>query len=181
MIPSKYGPLRLSAEFQQRCRRVIFLDFDGVLHPTKAIEGARPPLDPEQILRGWPDTFQHLGILRGLLNGHQDVAVVVSSSWRMFLSDAQLGELLAPIAPWYAGSVGSPYLARDQAIHIWLELNNIHDFAVLDDKLEYFPGPSGAWSSLIVCDGERGISDMHVQQKLRDWLASSVGCGLRGG
>lgn len=170
---SKNGPHRLSAELQQRCRRVIFLDFDGVLHPPKAIEGAKPPLEPQQILNGWPGTFEHLGVLKNLLQGHPDVAVVVSSSWRMFLKDAQLGELLAPIAPWYGGSVGSPYLARDVAIGTWLELNDIREFAVLDDKEEYFPGPSGKWPTLIGCDSERGISDVGVQQKLQDWLGSS--------
>ncbi len=170
---SKYAPHRLSAELQQRCRRVIFLDFDGVLHPPKAIEGAKPPLEPQQILNGWAGTFEHLGVLKNLLQGHPDVAVVVSSSWRMFLKDAQLGELLAPIAPWYGGSVGSPYLARDVAIGTWLELNDIREFAVLDDKEEYFPGPSGKWPTLIGCDSERGISDVGVQQKLQDWLDSS--------
>lgn len=171
MTFSKHGPHRLPESWQGRCRRAIFLDFDGVLHPPAAIEGAKPPLEPEWIQRGWPGTFQHLGILESLLHGHQDVAVVVSSSWRMFLSDTQLGELLAPIANWYAGSIGSPYVARDQAIRIWLGLNNIHDFAVLDDKKEYFPGGPEAWPTLILCNGEQGISDARAQRKLLDWLA----------
>ena len=173
MSQSKYVPHRLNSELQQRCRRVIFLDFDGVLHPPKAIEGAKPPLVPQQILSGWPAAFQHLGVLKNLLQCHSDVAVVVSSSWRMFLNDAQLGELLAPIAPWYGGSIGSPYIAREVAIRAWLELNNIREFVVMDDKEEYFPGSSGTWPTLLVCDGEKGISDAGVQKKLRNWLGAS--------
>ncbi len=91
----------------------------------------------------------------------------------MFLNDAQLGELLIPIAPWYGGSVGSPYLARDIVIRTWLELNNIREFVILDDKAEYFPGYPDAWPTLILCDAERGISDERVQQQLRSWLESA--------
>ena len=149
---------------------MIFLDFDGVLHPLHAINGAKPPLQPHEILQAWPATFQHLNILKELLHDHLDVAVVVSSSWRMFLSDEQLAELLAPIAHWYGGSIGSPYLARDVAIRAWLKLNDIQEFAVLDDKVEYFPDAANAWPSLILCDSDSGLADTHVQRQLRAWL-----------
>lgn len=166
MTSSKYGPNKLEAQ----CSRVIFLDFDGVLHPPRAIAGARPPLEPQEIRTGWPATFQHLGILKDLLQEHSDIAVVVSSSWRIFLNDAQLGELLAPIARWYGGSIGNPQIGRDVAIRAWLELNAITDYVVLDDKPKFFPGAAGAWPTLILCDSETGISDIGVQQKLRDWM-----------
>ena len=68
--------------------RVIFLDFDGVLHPPRAIAGARPPIQPNEIRAGWPATFQYLGILKDLLREHSDIAGLVSSSWRIFLNDA---------------------------------------------------------------------------------------------
>jgi hypothetical protein len=117
-----------------------FLDFDGVLHPPRAIAGARPPLEPHEIRAGWPATFQHLGILKDLLREHSNIAVVVSSSWRIFLNDAQLGELLAPIARWYGGSVGNPQIGRDVAIRAWLELNAITDYVVLTTNLSSFLG-----------------------------------------
>ena len=166
----KHGPHRLAAALHGRFRRVIFLDFDGVLHPPQAIEGAKPPLKPHEILQGWPATFQHLGILKELLHDHPDVCIVVSSSWRMFLNDQQLGELLSPIAHWYGGSIGSPYLARDTAIRAWLELNRTLDFAVLDDKPEYFPDAAAAWPTLILCDSNSGLSNDRVQRQLRAWL-----------
>lgn len=147
--------------------RVIFLDFDGVLHPPRAIAGAKPPLSPQQVVQGWPETFQHLPILVELLRGHQDIAVVVSSSWRMYLDDAQLGELLEPIADWYAGSIGSPYLGRDVAITNWLSLHSVSDFVVLDDVQRFFPGD---WPTLILCESSVGISDACVQNQLDEWI-----------
>ncbi|MPS90060.1 MAG: hypothetical protein E2585_15445 [Comamonas sp.] len=180
MNSSKYGPNKLAPSLAKRCSRVIFLDFDGVLHPPRAITGAKPPLEPHEIQAGWPATFQHLGILAGLLQKHADIAVVVSSSWRIFLNDAQLGELLAPIARWYGGSVGNPHIGRDVAIRAWLEHNAITDYAVLDDKPKFFPGPPESWPTLILCESETGISDVSVQQKLRDWMSRRTACVTAG-
>ena len=153
-----------------RCRvtRVIFLDFDGVLHPPKAIEGAVPPLSPARIRSGWPSTFEHLPLLASVLEGHLNVGVVVSSSWRMFLDDAELGELLAPIERWYAGSVGQPYRGRLEAIEAWLGCNQIDDYIALDDNAKFFPG---TWPALIVCDPQAGLTTPGVMEAVMSWLA----------
>lgn len=183
MTVSKYGPGRLAPSLSARCSRVIFLDFDGVLHPPRAIAGARPPLEPHEILTGWPATFQHLGILQKMLEEHADIAVVVSSSWRMFLTDEQLGELLEPIATWYGGSIGSPHVGRDVAIRAWLEVNAITDYVVLDDMPKFFPGLEKDWPSLILCESELGISAPGVQKKLEEWMnrhAVSLCCASAG-
>lgn len=150
--------------------RVLFLDFDGVLHPPKAIAGARPPLTPAQIRAGWPQTFEHLPLLAQLLQAHTDVCVVVSSSWRLFLSEEELGELLSPIAPWYAGALHPRLTQRDEAIKAWLAENSIKDFAVLDDVPRFFTGYPSQWPELIVCNAALGIADIQVQQRLQAWL-----------
>jgi len=150
--------------------RVLFLDFDGVLHPPKAIAGARPPLTSAQIRDGWPLTFQHLPLLAQLLQGHEDLLVIVSSSWRLFLSEEELGELLHPIAPWYAGALHPRLAQRDEAIKDWLAQYNITEFAVLDDVPKFFTGYPSQWPELIVCNPALGIADIEVQQKLQAWL-----------
>lgn len=146
------------------------MDFDGVLHSPGAIAGAQPPLTPVEIQRGWPDTFMHLPLLANLLKDYSDVAVVVSSSWRMFLDDIELGELLKPISHWYAGSTGNVHLGRDKAIKEWLRHNTIKEFIILDDVESFFPGN---WPMLILCKPNDGISDLHVLQKLQAWLGSA--------
>lgn len=155
---------------QANQKRVIFLDFDGVLHPPKAIAGAKPPLTPAQIRAGWPQTFQHLPLLAQLLQGHADVGVVVSSSWRLFLSEEDLGELLSPITPWYVGALHPRLTLRDEAIKAWLGQNNITNFAVLDDVPRFFSGYPSQWPQLIVCNAALGIADIQVQQRLQAWL-----------
>jgi hypothetical protein len=158
----------LSPEMRQRFWRALFLDFDGVLHAPGAIAGAKPPLSPAQIRAGWPKTFEHVKLLAEQLQGCGEVGVIVCSSWRMFLDDDALGSLLQPIAAWYKGSTGLPYQPRDVAIKTWLEVNNILDFAVIDDNASFFPGD---WPTLIVCDAERGLDDPAVLAKLSDWLS----------
>ncbi|MFZ7336446.1 HAD domain-containing protein [Comamonas jiangduensis] len=145
--------------------RVLFLDFDGVLHPPKAIAGAKPPLTPTQIRLGWPQTFQHLPVLERLLAGYDNVGVVVSSSWRQYLKVPELAELLASIGSYFAGAVR--HGARDEAIRAYINEHAIEDFVILDDVKKFFPGD---WPQLILCNSALGISDPAVQQKLQTWL-----------
>ena len=150
--------------------RVLFLDFDGVLHPPKAIAGAKPPLTPTQIRLGWPQTFQHLPVLERLLTGYDNVGIVVSSSWRQYLKESELAELFGSIGPHFAGAVG--HGARDEAIRAYVIEHSIEDFVILDDVQKFFPGD---WPQLILCNSALGISDTAVQQKLQAWLQK--GCG----
>lgn len=145
--------------------RVLFLDFDGVLHPPKAIAGAKPPLTPTQIRVGWSQTFEHLPVLERLLTGYENVAVVVSSSWRHYLEETELAELLGSIGTHFAGAVG--HGARDEAIRAYVTEHSIEDFVILDDVQKFFPGD---WPQLILCNSALGISDPVVQQKLQAWL-----------
>lgn len=120
---------------------------------------------PAQIRAGWPQTFEHLPVLARMLSMHENVGVVVSSSWRQFLKEAELAELLASIRPWFAGAVR--HGARDEAIREYVNEDAIEDFAVLDDVLRFFPG---SWPQLILCNPALGLSEPAVQQRLKDWL-----------
>lgn len=158
---------------QANQKRVIFLDFDGVLHPPKAIAGARPPLTPAQIRAGWPQTFQHLPLLAQLLQGHINVGVVVSSSWRLFLNEQELAELLQPIKDWYVGALNPRMTQRDEAITQWLSEYEIADFVVLDDVPKFFSGYPSQWPQLMVCNPALGIADQAVMQRLQAWLTNA--------
>lgn len=151
--------------------RVIFLDFDGVLHPPKAIAGAKPPLTPAQIRAGWPQIFKHLPLLAQLLQGHADVGVVVSSSWRLFLSEQELADLLDPIKDWYMGVLNPRMTQRDEAITQWLSEHAVADFVVLDDVPRFFTGYPSQWPQLIVCNPALGIAEQSVMRRLQTWLA----------
>lgn len=145
--------------------RVLLLDFDGVLHSPKAIAGARPLREPEQIRTGWPSKFEHLPILGEMLRGHPEIDVIVSSSWRHYLNTEQLADLLLPIKPWFAGTVTEG--DRDLAIQECLAENDIQDYIVLDDQPLFF---RDEWPTLILCNPERGIADPMVRAKIWAWL-----------
>lgn len=160
---------KLSSHF----KRALFLDFDGVLHSIKTVQGAKPPMTPAQIRTAWPRAFEYTGRLAKLLGGHEDVAVVVSSSWRMYLDDDELHELLPELTKWFVGSVGQPYRNRDVAVRHWLATHSqVHSFVVLDDQPGFYPGDE--WrDSLIACAPQIGIDDPDVIWRLSSWLEGS--------
>lgn len=131
----------------------------------------KPTLVPAKILAGWPQTFKHLPLLAQLLQGHADVGVVVSSLWRLFLSEQELADLLHPIKDWYAGALHSRMTQLDEAITQWLSEHAVADFVVLDDVPRFFTGYLCKWAELIVCKSVLDIAEQSVMQRLQTWLA----------
>lgn len=130
---------------------ILFLDFDGVLHPFDYTHDAlcRLPL-LEAWLRTWPG-----------------VDVVISSSWRSAFALRELVEILGP----QVGSrvVGcTPVLPRstlrrfvlaerEQEIGMWLQSSwqPLRPWVALDDLAQlFFPGSLG----LVLCDPREGLS-----------------------
>lgn len=147
--------------------RVLFLDFDGVLHPASATFGLSPQVPLSQIRKVRPATFVHAGTLAEMLLPHDDVRLLVHSSWRNQLEDDELRAIVPELQPWFAGSVGARYRGRDEAIRAWLAMHGTCDFRVLDDEEALF---SGSWPQLIVCNPVSGLGDPDVQRALREWL-----------
>lgn len=108
-----------------RWRFVLFLDFDGVLHP------------------GTSGTMRLVRELERLLTRYPDVVVVISSSWRMGES---LEELRAWFSPEFASRIISvtPVLdqgqpaARQAEAEAWLAENATVAYCALDDEPSLF-------------------------------------------
>ena len=134
--------------------KVLFLDFDGVLHPaTSSLEaGAR---------------FQWVPALTQLLEPWPEVKVAVHSTWRYDHTDEELSALLGPLATRYVGSV--PRGAREDSILWFLHLaGKGHSYRVLDDAPHEFK--EMAPPRLILCDPLTGVSAANVQEQLQTWL-----------
>lgn len=157
--------------------RIVFIDFDGVLHPTTAavdlkrsfIQQASPA---ELHARG---LFVHTPLLAAALQGAHDSAelrVVVHSSWRSNFRDDEIRRVIPELDPWMLGTVGFPTLGRDAAIMKWLEMmgDKVSDFLVLDDVPQLFAGGAAKWANLVLCHPERGIADPQVQEELKKFL-----------
>lgn len=132
--------------------RIVFLDFDGVLHPT-------PLADADQPLRLLPH-------LRSVLAG-QAVSLVAHSTWRYAYKPRELSELLAKAGAPVLGA--TPPGPRYESILRWLRLHpQVRDYRILDDALKEFPNPAPA--ELIACDPSQGVLTCGVLEELRQWL-----------
>ena len=141
--------------------RLLFLDFDGVLHPV----------DSSIYLLG---NFCWLSHLAELLRPWPDVQVVVHSSLRYEYTEAELRTFLGELGPRFAGT--APRLPREIAIQSVLQANKgrIDAHVVLDDDSTEF---KGGRLNLILCKPDAGISATDVQDKLRAWLFRTASGG----
>ena len=121
--------------------RLLFLDFDGVLHP----------LDPEA--QGLPH-FCWLPVLARLLEQQDDVRIVVHSTWRYDHTDNELRTLLGPLGPRFVGS--APRAPREQAIEMVLGANkeSVVSHLALDDDAKEF---SGSTVNLLLVEAHLGL------------------------
>lgn len=144
---------------------VVFLDFDGVLHPQ--------PCWQENV-------FCRLELVEDVLREFKDcVEIVVSSSWRDHFSQddlrhmfsSELRHLVIGVTPsivtpsprWVIGQ--SPPWEREFEIETWLEGNRTLDtpWIALDDRPEWFRDDC---PNLLVTDPAYGFAE-NQQQTLR--------------
>lgn len=105
--------------------KVVFLDFDGVLH------------------RGTTGTFHHLPRFEDWLGSAENVGVVISSSWRNATREYLENLFRAEARRWIIGKTAQEgvFPTRRHEIEAWVTENNVHDFIVLDDDSDEFePG-----------------------------------------
>lgn len=150
-------------------RRVLFLDFDGVLHPfgPQAGEGVLGV----RAVHG-TGVFCWLTLLAEILKPHPDVEIVVHSSWRDVYSRQELADILEELGP-RAVDV-TPRADRYCSILAWLNRQNdtVSSFRILDDQVRQFPRACRA--ELIACPRLKGVSAPKVRKALALWLAESA-------
>lgn len=135
--------------------RVVFLDFDGVLHRAgNGVEDVGP-------------TFIWLPLLVAALAGHPDVVIAVHSTWRYQYTLAELRELLAGLERHVIAAV--PRGPRREAIPWFLQLHpQVVTHLILDDDSREF-GDSPP-EQLVLCDPGLGLTTPGVLQELIEWL-----------
>lgn len=145
---------------------IIFLDFDGVLHPEH--DGEPTPAERE---------FCHLPRFEAIMRDYPEVEIVISSTWREYLS---LGELRARFSPNIAARIigvtpltpriDGKYLParREGEILDWLTAagRGQEPWLALDDAAWQFPQYR---NNLVVCSWRIGL-DESVEAALRKRL-----------
>jgi hypothetical protein len=159
--------------------RVLFLDYDGVLHPLglELVDGAA-------MVNGKPrakvikvDFFCWLPLLADMLAEHPDVRLVVHSSWRESHTPAALGAYLGALAPRYLG--GTADGDKLASIDAWLAAHpEVTSYRMLDDVVlaetadesdEPYPR-----EEFILCHYQKGISCPGVRHQLQQWLRNTA-------
>jgi hypothetical protein len=137
--------------------KLLFLDFDGVLHPNFC---------PER------DYFNRVGLLAEALSDRRgDLQVIISSSWRFHIAfDELLARFPREMRQLVSGATPEVEPGRHQRyreIGAWLSLCKAGtEWRALDDDLAGFPPDC---PELIACDGLVGI-DRFAADRLSDWL-----------
>ncbi len=135
--------------------KTLFLDFDGVLHPTlatpKQLFGKAPML--VEVIERWQPW------------------VVISSSWRFHFSlEEILSRLPAAVAIQVLGKTGEAHIgkhARWNEILDYCSRHHAAEWRALDDSAFEFPADC---QELIRCDGAVGLTDLEVA-RLESWLS----------
>jgi len=140
-------------------KQILFLDFDGVLHPGN-------PIDPRQ-------RYAHVPLLADWLRRWPDVHVVISSAWRARLSLAQIKDIFpTDIQPRVVGatpSLPAGPLQREREILAWLMAhgNATTPWAALDDDADQFSVGS---PFLVPCYIGEGLTE-HALSELEQRLS----------
>jgi len=158
------GSSAICTSLTKDVRLIVFLDFDGVLHPD--------PCRDEQL-------FEHAPRLTRALEEFPEASVVLSTSWRTFLKfeqlveplDADLQRRVIGVTPRFAEFAAKrelvPYRRQAECVH-WLSQNGMNDSAwiALDDRPSWF---EPYCENLVACDALVGFDD-EVAGRLRTGL-----------
>jgi hypothetical protein len=137
--------------------KLIFLDFDGVLHPTHF--AGESPFSRAALLE---ETFNLLS-----------PKIVISSSWRFTHNLEKLQKTIPTfISSLIIGATGSAVIGkhpRFTEIQNYLRSYGPVDWRALDDSYWEFPNPC---PRLIRCNPNTGIADKQILE-LNQWLIQS--------
>lgn len=154
--------------------KVLFLDFDGPLHPSTAIEGIRRPPDAqtckERELFRWA---RHLEEILATLSDEQraEILIAAHSSWRKIdgLSQGLIRDSLGPVLSEMYVGMTRPDLNRWDSIQDMCDRFEIDDFLIIDDATKEFPENL---PQLVICNPLKGLSDLAVQERITAWATT---------
>ena len=137
--------------------KYLFLDFDGVLHPS---------------LSDSSKNLCHAPMLAGLISEYP-CNIVISSSWRFQYSLEEIKKMLPKsIAYCVRGTTGNAYegpYPRFNEIKFYLQVHGktLVDWKALDDSMEFPPD----CNNLIRCNFRTGLEQPQIME-LKKWLQS---------
>jgi len=161
-------------------RCVVFVDYDGVLHRGDAYRTRSGIVssDPDNIR-----LFEFADILNGLLAPYPGVELVLSTSWVKVVGFNRARNAL-PVAELRERVRGATYhtrfddayrwngIARGAQILRYVERHRLVRWVAIDDQCAGFGDYSG---NLVLCDLDRGLGEVAVQEQLKVALHMQFG------
>jgi hypothetical protein len=156
--------------------KVLYLDFDGVLHPENVHMTGRGPRivspDGHRLL-------EHAGLLEELLSPYPSVAIVLSTSWvRVYRGVYKVARRLPQGlrqrvigATWHSAMDAELFRAAPRGMQIWADVARRQPEAWLALDDDWLHWPTWCRDQLVRTDEILGIAEPPVLARLREKLA----------
>lgn len=151
-------------------QKILFLDFDGVLHPPEVyLRNGEPWLDSEDL-----NLFCWAHLLEATLLIYPELKIVISSSWsKIFGIEVLKQKLPTSLAERVIDTTRLYQInkhARGLEILFYATDHNITNWIALDD--DGFEWPASELDKFIRCNPDRGVSSPLIIKKLSEKLAA---------
>ncbi len=159
-------------------RRVLYLDFDGVLHPDAAYFSYKRGIE---LRAPGHSLFENMTILETILAPHAEVAIVLSTSWVYSKDFKYAKERLSPSLQ--DRVIGATFHRRHHDLYQFRQLSRgqqiLNDilrrqpdcWLSIDDHVDDWPALAG---NVVACDGRLGLQCADSQNRLREALALMI-------
>lgn len=156
---------------------IVYLDFDGVLHPDAVFRPRNKPLE----LRAPGSLMMHTPILEAIMEQHPEIEIVLSTSWvREFGYERTLKRMTPSLAARVTGATWHKHMrangrdtdpfnwmSRFQQIESHVKRNAIKHWLAIDDLHSGSEDwPEEMRHHLVLTESAVGLSCEHVQQEL---------------
>lgn len=157
---------------------IIYLDFDGVLHPDAVFRPSNKPLE----LRAPGELFMHAGILLEALAPYSGAKIILSTSWvRMLGYERTLKKMPTELREMVTGATWHKSMRQgNQDPHSWMtryeqilahvNRNNVQQWLAIDDlhsASEVNQWPEKHHHLLVLTEQELGLSCPNSQADLK--------------
>ncbi|MEO7495085.1 MAG: HAD domain-containing protein [Massilia sp.] len=122
---------------------ILYLDYDGILHPADVRVTREEPLRPRLYVRGEPTDqplFLYASLLELILAPYPDLKIILATSWvRAFGYEYALGQLSPALQSRVIGAATFPVPTRFNSIDIDAQERGLNRWLALDDDVCGWP------------------------------------------
>jgi hypothetical protein len=154
--------------FSPRARPVLFLDFDGVLHPAGV-----PTINSDGDFVPDERLFLWRANLESELRAHPELRIVISSDWRKYHAEEDLVVFLGPELGRRVVGV-MPYFergSRAEAVRAEAARRGVRHWLALDDHDSVHAAREQGDNRFVACRPDLGIACQQVRRELARQLA----------